>query len=77
MNDNVVWLPTTLDIPPDRVLQEAIMDPSLDTVVVIGKTQEGRLYLASSTGNGGEISLLIRRAEHFLIHWLIEQCGDA
>ena len=61
---NVVVLPveTTLDLPANRVLEAAITDPPLDTVLIVGK-QGNQFYLASSSGNLGDILLLLRRAE--------------
>ena len=61
---NVVVLPveTTLDLPANRILEAAITEPPLDTVLVIGK-QDGRFYLASSTSKLAEMLLLLRRAE--------------
>ena len=58
---------TRHDIPPDDVLMGAILDPPLDTVIVIGKDQDGSLFLASSTAHMGEVALLLMRAETYLI----------
>jgi len=61
---NVTVLPviTTLDLPANRILEAAITEPPLETVLIIGK-QRGKFYLASNTGKLGEILVLIRRAE--------------
>ena len=61
---NVIVLPTltTLNIPANRVLEAAITEPPLDTVIVIGN-QKGKFYFASSTGNLGSLLILLRRAE--------------
>ena len=53
---------TTLDLPANRILEAAITEPPLETVLIIGK-QQGKFYLASNTGKLGEILVLIRRAE--------------
>ena len=76
-NDNVVIgeFHTKLDIPADRVLDNAKLDPSLDTVVVIGKDQDGHLYFASSTGDLGEVFLLFKRAEQHCIEVLRGEVG--
>ena len=68
-------LVTTLDLPPDRVLTEAIKE-TLNSVLVIGKYDDGKLYLAASTGDGGEIALLIMRGQQHLIHHVAKQFGD-
>jgi hypothetical protein len=62
-DEKVILFPgeTTLDIPPDRVLDGAL--GKLDTVLVIGKDLDGGLYLAASTNNGGELFLLIERCK--------------
>ena len=62
----VVWLSTSEAIPPDRVLSGAL-EARLDTVLVIGKGQNGDLYAAASTGDAGEIFLLLKRAELLII----------
>ena len=61
---NVIVLPmmTTLDLPANRILEAAITEPPLETVLIIGKLQ-GKFYLASNTAKLGEILVLIRRAE--------------
>ena len=65
------------DIPPNKVLAAAIdeADP-LDTVLVIGKRQDGGLYLANSTGDCGEVTLLIWRAQQHLAHHIAKAYGD-
>lgn len=59
----VVNLPciTTLDLTPERVLQAALETP-LSGAVVMGYTEEGELYFASSYADGGNVM------------WLMELC---
>lgn len=59
---NVVNLPciTRLDIPPDRILQEAM--GKLESVVVIGYTKDGE-YFASSQADGAEVVWLLERCK--------------
>jgi hypothetical protein len=61
--DNVVFLPcvTSMPLPPSRVLKQALTS-NLETVVVIGYTQEGGEYLASSEPSGPEVLWLLERA---------------
>lgn len=78
MNDNVVYpdFDTTLDIPPERVFRGALeLKRPLNTGLAIGKDQDGKLYFASSTGHIGEIILLLRRAETFLVDEIRKQYG--
>lgn len=51
---------TKLDIPADRVLEQAI--DKLDGVLVIGYDKDGDLYAASSYADGG------------MVMWLLEHC---
>lgn len=51
---------TKLDLPPDRVLEQAI--GKLQGVVVIGFDQDGHFYGASSYADGGNAI------------WLLEVC---
>jgi len=52
---------TTLDIPTDRVLEAAV--GKLKTVVVMGYTKDGEVYLASSTGKKATIHYLAALAQ--------------
>ena len=63
---NVVYLPceTTLDIPPDRVLEGAI--GQTEQVVVIG-VDNGKLYFASSYGDVTKTLWLLKKAEKVLL----------
>jgi hypothetical protein len=68
MKDNkVIFIdrPTTLSLPPDRVLEAAI--DCLDKAIVVGLDKKGELYFASSIGddNGGmaEVNWLLDKAK--------------
>ena len=56
MADNVVELGnvTTLDLPAERVIQRA-KDADLETVIVIGKDQDGDFWFASNKADGGTV----------------------
>lgn len=62
MTDNVINLPvvTTLDLPAERVLQDAL-NADLDGVVVIGYAKDGGEYMASSIAGGPEVNWLLDR----------------
>jgi len=64
MTDNVINLPvvTTLDLPAERVLQEAL-NADLDGVVVIGYGKDGSEYMASSIAGGPEVNWLLDRCK--------------
>lgn len=73
MSDNIIEFPniygsyeTTGEIPPERVLQ-GIEDNNLTTVVVLGSTEEGEEYFASSTGHAPTILWMIKRLEKILL----------
>lgn len=65
---NVVNLPvvTTLDIPPERVLNAA-KDADLASVVVVGFTKDGAMYFAGSMADGGEVLWLFEKAKLYLM----------
>lgn len=50
---------TTLDTPPDRILEHAVGE--LDKVVICGLDKNGELYFASSTSQLPEIIWLIEK----------------
>ena len=56
---------TTLDIPPERVLKEAI--GVVDPVLLIGYDTEGELYVASSTADAHRLLWLIETAKLYLL----------
>jgi hypothetical protein len=53
---------TTLEIPPDRVLDGAKTE-ELQTVFVVGWCKTGESYFASSTGDCAELLLLLELAK--------------
>lgn len=53
---------TRLNLPPDRVLEEAIGKFSESGVVIMGWTKDDELYFASSIADGGTVL------------WLLETC---
>jgi hypothetical protein len=61
---NVIELPvvTKLDIPPERILNKAIV-AELQEVLVIGTDKEGSFYFAASFGDGGNVLWLMERAK--------------
>ena len=65
--DNVTVLPvvTTLAIPVERVLQQA-MEALPDVVVVIGQ-KDGELYFASSEADGGTVLWWLEKAKKALL----------
>ena len=66
--DNVVTLDcvTSLDAPPERVLQKAI-DAEITDAVVIGYGADGELYFASSIADGGSVLWLMEKAKKALL----------
>jgi hypothetical protein len=70
---DVVAINKETDLPANQILQSAILDPSLDIVIVIGRDQNGSLYFASSTTHAGEMTLLLKRAERHILDLILEQ----
>lgn len=66
--NNVVDLPviTTLPCDPKRVLAAA-SELSFDRVVIIGRTEDGEEYFASSDPDGGTILWDMERVRHALM----------
>ena len=62
--NNVVILPvvTRLNIPPDRVLNDALA-AGLDGAVVIGQREDGSYYFSSSIADGGDVLWLLEWAK--------------
>jgi hypothetical protein len=56
---------TQLDIDPDKVLNAAL--GKLDQVVIIGCNQDDDIYFASSTGDIGQVLLLMECAKKELM----------
>jgi hypothetical protein len=50
---------TRLDLPPDRILEGA--KERLESVVIIGYTNEGEEYFASSIADGGTVLWLMEK----------------
>lgn len=73
LDPNVTVLPvtTTHDIPTERVLNGAML-AELKSCVVIGVTQEGELYFASSMADGGDVLWWMEKAKHTLMTGYIE-----
>ena len=65
---NVVELncQTTLDLPAERVLMNAL-EADLDTAVVIGYDKQGDLYFASTTADGGNVVWLFEKGKLALL----------
>jgi hypothetical protein len=63
--DNIVILDcyTSLDIPADRVLEQAIGE--LDVVLVAGETPDGSLYFASSTPKEAKTVWLLEKMKQW------------
>lgn len=61
---------TTMDIPPDRVLENAV--GKLKSVIVLGYDQDGYEYFASSTSEYGDLLLLLERAKLTLLMQYVE-----
>lgn len=65
---------TYLDLPPDRILEEAKGD--LDGVVIIGYDKDGNEYFASSYADGGVVLWLLEKAKESLLHAKVETYPD-
>lgn len=65
---NVVNLPciTRLDLPPDRILEGA-QGKGLTGVFVMGYTEDGEVYFASSYADGGTVMWLMELAKKRLL----------
>jgi hypothetical protein len=68
MTDNVVTLQTvtTLDIPPERVLSQAI-EADMDSVVIVGWKKTGEFYFAASEADLRHTAWALQRALHDLL----------
>ena len=62
----ILEVETTLPIPSERVLNGALK-ADLERCLVIGKTQEGELWVGSSVASYGDVLMLIERARAFVI----------
>lgn len=70
--DNVVYLDTItrLDIPADRVIEQAM--GKLESVVIIGYTKDGEEYFAASEADGAQVLWKLERAKLMLL----QVCDD-
>jgi len=66
--DNIIELPviTRLNLPPERVLKNALKE-GMEDVVVIGYDSEGEFYFASSKADGGDVMWLLELAKKHLL----------
>lgn len=73
MTDNVIHLSaaTRVDIPVEPVLKAAIKS-DLTGAMVIGWTEGGDLYFASSLADGGDVMWLMELAKQALINTIFE-----
>lgn len=56
---------TRLDLPPDRVLQQAV--GALESVVILGYDRDGLEYFASSLADGSDVLWLLERCKRQLL----------
>lgn len=66
--DNVIVLETitSLDIPPERVLEginEELEDDNIESIVAIYWTKDGELQFASSLADGGDVLWMLEKAK--------------
>jgi len=61
---------TKLDLPPDRILEQA--KGELEGVVIIGYDKDGKEYFASSYADGGTVLWLMERCKTKLLD-VVEQ----
>ncbi len=68
MTDNVITLGniTRLDIPPERILEQAKRECT-DCVVVLGYDKDGEQYFASSVADGGTVMWILETAKMALL----------
>lgn len=57
---------TKLDMPPDYILEAA--KGKLEGVLIIGYTEDGEEYFASSYADGGTVNWLLDRCKHQLLN---------
>ncbi|KKL84521.1 hypothetical protein LCGC14_1963870 [marine sediment metagenome] len=69
MTDNIITLGniTRLDLPTDRILEEAKLRVKDGGVVVLGWDADEELYFASSIADGGEVLWLLEKAKKKLL----------
>lgn len=68
MTAKVIVLPlvTRLDIPVDRVLDNAALS-GMQAVVILGYDEKGEFYFASSYADGGDVLWLLEKAKKELL----------
>lgn len=64
MSDNVTYLPTKLDVPVARVLDGAA-EQNLKHVVVVGVTEDNKIYLATSPGDQPLVNFMLDKAKQY------------
>lgn len=57
--------PNRFDIPPDKVLKEAM--GKMEHVVIAGKGKDGYEYFASSMADGGDVLWYLERCKKHLL----------
>jgi hypothetical protein len=57
---------TRLDLPPDRIIEGAVA-AGLRCVVVMGYTEEGEQYFASSMADGADVLWLMEKLKQQLL----------
>ena len=58
---------TRLDLPPDKILEEA--KGEFEGVVVMGWNKDGSLYFASSYADGGDVLWLLEACKKVLMNF--------
>ncbi len=66
---NIIYLnvSTTLDIPPDKILEDAI--GKLESVFLIGRDKNGELVIAASLASKSDNLWDIEQAKKFLLEY--------
>ena len=65
-NVTVLETVTTLDIPTERVLNDAL-EQKLQSCFIVGKDENGDLYFASSMADGGDVLWWMEQAKLALL----------
>ena len=65
---------TLLDLDPDDILEEA--EGKLEKVMILGYTEEGEEYFASSFADGMTAVWLLERFKHLLINIVDDEDED-
>lgn len=58
---------TRLEVPVERVLKAAAETP-MEIVIIIGRTDKGEMYFASSTPEAPEILWMIENAKGYILN---------